>query len=246
MKRCDKHSPATFEKYGIGVKFVHGDAPRDFQAAIDEKTKAIYVESIGNPKYNVAPLPEIAKVGLLDLERSIAEFEQALDTCPLDHPCRAAAQSNLAMATLIFCQVGDMFPSVEIPIRLHRDALAARPVGHTGRPSTLVQLAAVYLARFEKQRDGVDGARVEWAISSGLGFKFTVDRGCIGFFSPFVFLPIHDAEYSAPGHKVFDFVVSSYVLTLSILVQSNRRVARSSDLRTFLVGALQRVGSVHL
>ncbi|KAG6372599.1 Cys/Met metabolism PLP-dependent enzyme-domain-containing protein [Boletus reticuloceps] len=52
----------TFKKYCIGVKFVHGDDPKDFQAAIDEKTKAIYVESIGNPKYNVAPLPEIAKI----------------------------------------------------------------------------------------------------------------------------------------------------------------------------------------
>ncbi|KAF8451918.1 Cys/Met metabolism PLP-dependent enzyme-domain-containing protein [Boletus edulis BED1] len=52
----------TFKKFGIGVKFVHGDDPKDFQAAIDEKTKAIYVESIGNPKYNIAPLPEIAKI----------------------------------------------------------------------------------------------------------------------------------------------------------------------------------------
>ena len=52
----------TFKKYGIGVKFVHGDDPDSFAAAIDEKTKAIYVESIGNPKYNVASIPELAKV----------------------------------------------------------------------------------------------------------------------------------------------------------------------------------------
>ncbi|KAG9312557.1 O-acetylhomoserine ami [Chiua virens] len=52
----------TFKKFGIGVKFVHGDDPKDFQAAIDEKTKAIYVESIGNPKYNVAPIPELARI----------------------------------------------------------------------------------------------------------------------------------------------------------------------------------------
>ncbi|CAE6471723.1 unnamed protein product [Rhizoctonia solani] len=50
------------KKYGIGVKFVRDDSPEAFAAAIDEKTKAIYVESIGNPKYNVAPLPELAKV----------------------------------------------------------------------------------------------------------------------------------------------------------------------------------------
>ncbi|KAI6144351.1 Cys/Met metabolism PLP-dependent enzyme-domain-containing protein [Pisolithus tinctorius] len=52
----------TFKKYGIGVKFVPGDDPAAFEAAIDEKTKAIYVESIGNPKYNVAPTSDLAKV----------------------------------------------------------------------------------------------------------------------------------------------------------------------------------------
>jgi len=52
----------TFKKYGIGVKFVTEDKPEVFAAAIDDKTKAIYVESIGNPKYNVSPLPELAKV----------------------------------------------------------------------------------------------------------------------------------------------------------------------------------------
>ncbi|GBE85626.1 Homocysteine synthase [Sparassis crispa] len=50
------------KKFNIGVKFVEGDAPADFAKAIDEHTKAIYVESIGNPKYNVAPLPELAEV----------------------------------------------------------------------------------------------------------------------------------------------------------------------------------------
>ncbi|KAI6106749.1 Cys/Met metabolism PLP-dependent enzyme-domain-containing protein [Pisolithus croceorrhizus] len=52
----------TFKKFGIGVRFVSGDDPEAFEAAIDEKTKAIYVESIGNPKYNVAPIPDLAKV----------------------------------------------------------------------------------------------------------------------------------------------------------------------------------------
>ena len=50
------------KKYGIAVKFVTSDEPSAFAAAIDEKTKAIYVESIGNPKYNISPISEIAKV----------------------------------------------------------------------------------------------------------------------------------------------------------------------------------------
>ncbi|KAG6371288.1 hypothetical protein JVT61DRAFT_9757 [Boletus reticuloceps] len=98
--------------------------------------------------------------GKRDLECSVAEFEQALNSCPVDHACHAAAQSNLAMAKLILCQVEDMIASLEIPIQLYHDALAARPVGHCDRPSTLVQLAVVYLVRFEKQRDDVDGARL--------------------------------------------------------------------------------------
>ncbi|KAH0835645.1 Cys/Met metabolism PLP-dependent enzyme-domain-containing protein [Lanmaoa asiatica] len=58
----NRWSTVTFKKYGIGVKFVKGDDPKDFEAAIDERTKAIFVESIGNPKYNVAPIPELAKI----------------------------------------------------------------------------------------------------------------------------------------------------------------------------------------
>ncbi|THH14492.1 hypothetical protein EW146_g5835 [Bondarzewia mesenterica] len=50
------------KKFGISVKFVTSDDPAAFEAAIDEKTKAVYVESIGNPKYNVSPIAEIAKV----------------------------------------------------------------------------------------------------------------------------------------------------------------------------------------
>ena len=50
------------KKYGIAVKFVTSDDPSEFDAAIDEKTKAVFVETIGNPKYNVSPISEIAKV----------------------------------------------------------------------------------------------------------------------------------------------------------------------------------------
>ncbi|KAF9653772.1 O-acetylhomoserine ami [Thelephora ganbajun] len=51
-----------FKKFNIGVKWVKTDDPEEFRKAIDEKTKAIYVESIGNPKYNVPNIDELAKV----------------------------------------------------------------------------------------------------------------------------------------------------------------------------------------
>merc|ERR1712000_703366 len=49
-------------RLGINTKFVNGDKPEDFAAAIDENTKAIYIESIGNPKYNIPDFEAIAKV----------------------------------------------------------------------------------------------------------------------------------------------------------------------------------------
>jgi O-acetylhomoserine/O-acetylserine sulfhydrylase-like pyridoxal-dependent enzyme len=50
-----------FPRLGINTKFVDGDKPEDIAAAIDEKTKAVYVESIGNPKYNIPDLEAISK-----------------------------------------------------------------------------------------------------------------------------------------------------------------------------------------
>ncbi|KAK0447368.1 Cys/Met metabolism PLP-dependent enzyme-domain-containing protein [Desarmillaria tabescens] len=52
----------TFKKFGIGVKFVTDNDPKSFAAAIDDKTKAIYIESITNPKYNVLDIPALAQV----------------------------------------------------------------------------------------------------------------------------------------------------------------------------------------
>jgi len=52
----------TLPRLGIDVRFVEGDDPRDFAAAIDERTKALYVETIGNPRFNVPDLEALAAV----------------------------------------------------------------------------------------------------------------------------------------------------------------------------------------
>src|SRR4030043_1647900 len=51
-----------FKRLGIQVKFVDGDDPSDFEKQIDSKTKAIYVESIGNPKFNIPDFDALAKI----------------------------------------------------------------------------------------------------------------------------------------------------------------------------------------
>ncbi len=50
----------TLPRLGIGVKFVDGDNLGDFRSAIDAKTKAIYVESLGNPSFNVPDFTALA------------------------------------------------------------------------------------------------------------------------------------------------------------------------------------------
>lgn len=52
----------TFPRLGINVKFVDGDDPTDFEKLIDDKTKALYIETIGNPKLNVPQIDKLAEV----------------------------------------------------------------------------------------------------------------------------------------------------------------------------------------
>ena len=51
-----------FPRLGIDSVFVDGDDPDAFASAITENTKALYVESIGNPRYNVPDFEAIADV----------------------------------------------------------------------------------------------------------------------------------------------------------------------------------------
>ncbi|KAG6373736.1 hypothetical protein JVT61DRAFT_5876 [Boletus reticuloceps] len=111
--------------------------------------------------------------GKRDLQRSIEAFQRALNSCPLEHPCRAAAQANLAIAKSIFCQVEDAYVSLEVPLQLYCNALAARPVGHFDRPSTLIQLAAVHFAVFERGRDAVEQAQAEALLHEVMEFSST-------------------------------------------------------------------------
>jgi len=52
----------SFPRLGIGVKFVDGDLPKDFAKAIDANTRALYVETIGNPRFNVPDFEALAKI----------------------------------------------------------------------------------------------------------------------------------------------------------------------------------------
>ncbi|HVO09246.1 MAG TPA: O-acetylhomoserine aminocarboxypropyltransferase/cysteine synthase [Vicinamibacteria bacterium] len=52
----------AFPRLGIDVKFVDGDDPRAFAKAIDGKTRALYVETLGNPRFNVPDYDALARL----------------------------------------------------------------------------------------------------------------------------------------------------------------------------------------
>ena len=52
----------TFPKLGRTVKFVNSRHPDEFKKAINAKTRAVYIETIGNPKLDVPDFEAIAKI----------------------------------------------------------------------------------------------------------------------------------------------------------------------------------------
>jgi O-acetylhomoserine (thiol)-lyase len=52
----------TLKKIGITVKFVDPSDPENFRAAITDKTKALYAETIGNPKGDVLDIEAVAAI----------------------------------------------------------------------------------------------------------------------------------------------------------------------------------------
>jgi len=74
-------------KFGITVKFVDPSDPQNFAAAIDENTKALFCETVGNPAGQIADLEAISTIAhdngiplIVD-----ATFSTPVLTRPIDH-----------------------------------------------------------------------------------------------------------------------------------------------------------------
>jgi O-acetylhomoserine (thiol)-lyase len=52
----------TLPRLGIKTKFVDPDEPENFRRAITDKTKALFIESIGNPGTNIIDIEAVAKI----------------------------------------------------------------------------------------------------------------------------------------------------------------------------------------
>jgi len=53
---------ATLPKLGIKTVFVDPDSPENFEASITERTKALYIETIGNPGINLIDIEKVADI----------------------------------------------------------------------------------------------------------------------------------------------------------------------------------------
>ncbi|KAG6896696.1 hypothetical protein C0992_006634 [Termitomyces sp. T32_za158] len=85
-----------FERYGIHTKFAKGDSPEAMEALIDDQTRALYAESIGNPRYNVPDVPRLAAVA--HRHGIPLVMDNTFGACgaisrPIDHGCDIIVQS---------------------------------------------------------------------------------------------------------------------------------------------------------
>lgn len=85
-----------FPRLGIQVKFADGDDVDSFAAQIDANTKAIYVEAMGNPRFNI---PDFAGLSALAKERGIPLIvDNTLGACgallrPIEHGADVVVES---------------------------------------------------------------------------------------------------------------------------------------------------------
>ena len=52
----------AFKRLGIDVRFANGDDHQSIESLIDDKTKAIYVETIGNPSFSIPDFDKISEI----------------------------------------------------------------------------------------------------------------------------------------------------------------------------------------
>jgi O-acetylhomoserine/O-acetylserine sulfhydrylase len=86
----------AFKRLGIDVRFAKSDTPEDFEKLIDVNTKALYLETIGNPEFNVPDFEAIAQLARKhDLPLIVDNtFGGAGYLCrPIDHGANIVVQS---------------------------------------------------------------------------------------------------------------------------------------------------------
>ena len=94
----------SFKKLGIEAQFAKDDAPESFEELINENTKAIYLETIGNPTLNVADFDAVAAVAKkhnipLIVDNTFGAGGYLFR--PIEHGANVVVESAMAKASLI-------------------------------------------------------------------------------------------------------------------------------------------------
>jgi len=87
----------AFKRLGIDARFAKDDSTENIEALIDEKTKAIYLETIGNPGFNIADFEKVAAVARKhDLPLVVDNTFGAAGYlfCPLQHGAHIVVSST--------------------------------------------------------------------------------------------------------------------------------------------------------
>jgi len=86
----------AFLRMGIDVRFVRGDTPEEFARLVDQRTRALYVESIGNPGFTI---PDFEALATLAHDNGIPLVVDNTFGCagylcrPIDHGADIVVQS---------------------------------------------------------------------------------------------------------------------------------------------------------
>ena len=84
----------TLKKLGIEVRYADPSDPKNFEKAIDEKTRCFYAETLPNPALRVFPIKEVSDIGRKHNIPLIMDNTAAPIICkPLDHGAAVVVHS---------------------------------------------------------------------------------------------------------------------------------------------------------
>ncbi len=85
----------TFRQLGIEARFVDPSDPENFRRATDAKTRAYYAETLPNPKLQVFPIGEVAKIGNeLGVPLIVDNTAAPIIARPIDHGAAVVVYST--------------------------------------------------------------------------------------------------------------------------------------------------------
>ena len=85
----------TFKQFGVEARFADPSDPENFRRATDSRTRAYYAETLPNPKLQVFPIAEVAKIGdELGVPLIVDNTAAPIIARPIDHGATVVVYST--------------------------------------------------------------------------------------------------------------------------------------------------------